>query len=393
MAYDAKKNFSYSLIAVAPVPAASGTTFSVTAGEGALFPAVPFNVVVWPAGANPTAVNAEVLRITSKGTGDNWTATRTQESSVARSIALGDQICAAITAKTLTDVEAAVTAVEASATAALAIAPGGRLTLTTATPVTTAEVTAATTLFYAPYTTNVIALYSGTAWVSRTFAELSIAVPATTSTMYDVFIYDNAGVATMELTAWTNDTTRATALVRQDGRLVKSGATTRRYVGSVRTTTVSGQTECSNANRLVWNAYNHLRRPARVLEGTATWTYSTNTYRQANAAATNQLAIVVGLSEKPLFIEVQAAASSGNGGDKAYVAIGQDSTTTPAAGNVGIGSADNNTAGVQLRAHLDIIPSVGYHTYVWLEKASTGLTCTWNGTTDTQSGIYGWVEG
>lgn len=104
--FDPHLNFAYSTVATAPTPAASGTTLSVAAGEGALFPAVSFNAVVWPAGTNPLSTNAEVIRVTSKGTGDNWTITRTQESSTARAIAVGDQIAGAITAKTVTDLEA-----------------------------------------------------------------------------------------------------------------------------------------------------------------------------------------------------------------------------------------------------------------------------------------------
>jgi hypothetical protein len=127
---DAHKNFAISLIAVAPIPAASGTTFSVTAGEGAIFPAAPFNVVVWPAGTNPSTTNAEVLRVTSKGTGDNWTATRTQESSSARAIALGDHVANAITVKVLTDIE---TAQAADAAAITALRPGTSAPTTTGT--------------------------------------------------------------------------------------------------------------------------------------------------------------------------------------------------------------------------------------------------------------------
>jgi hypothetical protein len=115
--YDAHTNFGYSLIAVAPTPAASGTTFNVTTGEGAVFPTVPFNIVIWPAGANPSTTNAEICRVTSKGTGDNWTVTRTQESSSARAIALGDQVANAITVKVLTDVEASITALIPGTTA------------------------------------------------------------------------------------------------------------------------------------------------------------------------------------------------------------------------------------------------------------------------------------
>lgn len=101
---DAHKNFAYSLVATAPVPAASGTSLVVTATEGANFPATPFNAVVWPAGAQPTNANAEVLRV-SNIAGDTLTIARTQEGSSARTIVVGDQIAAAITKKTLNDVE------------------------------------------------------------------------------------------------------------------------------------------------------------------------------------------------------------------------------------------------------------------------------------------------
>jgi hypothetical protein len=76
----------------------------VTAADGAKFPAVPFNVTIWPAGANPTTSNAEIARVTAIST-DTFTITRAQESSSARTVIVGDQIAATITAKTLTDVE------------------------------------------------------------------------------------------------------------------------------------------------------------------------------------------------------------------------------------------------------------------------------------------------
>lgn len=103
---DAHKNFAASLVATAPSPATSGTSLVVTAAEGGLFPAVPFNATVWPAGTQPTAANAEVVRVTNIAT-DTLTITRTQESSSARTVVVGDQIAATITAKTLTDAEAA----------------------------------------------------------------------------------------------------------------------------------------------------------------------------------------------------------------------------------------------------------------------------------------------
>jgi|SRR5262245_7980910 len=110
MAYDVHKNFAYSLVVTAPTPPTSGGTIIVRSGEGLLFPTPPCNVTVWPAGQLPTAANAEVVRITAKA-GDTLTVTRGQEGSTLRTIIAGDQIAATITAKTLTDVEAAVDAV------------------------------------------------------------------------------------------------------------------------------------------------------------------------------------------------------------------------------------------------------------------------------------------
>lgn len=101
---DAHKNFAYSTVATAPSPASSGTSLVIATGDGAKFPAAPFNATVWPVSAQPTTVNAEIVRVTAIST-DTLTITRAQESSSARSIIVGDQIAATVTAKTLTDIE------------------------------------------------------------------------------------------------------------------------------------------------------------------------------------------------------------------------------------------------------------------------------------------------
>ena len=101
---DSHKNFSLSLVATAPSPATSGTSLIVTAADGAKFPTPPFNAVICPANTNPTTSNAEIVRVTAIST-DTFTITRAQESSVARTVVVGDQIYAAITGKTFTDIE------------------------------------------------------------------------------------------------------------------------------------------------------------------------------------------------------------------------------------------------------------------------------------------------
>lgn len=101
---DAHKNFAVSTVATAPSPATSGTSLTVASGHGSRFPAPPFNASVWPVNAQPTPSNAEVVRVTAIST-DTLTIARAQESSSARSIGVGDQIAATITARTLNDVE------------------------------------------------------------------------------------------------------------------------------------------------------------------------------------------------------------------------------------------------------------------------------------------------
>lgn len=273
-----------------------------------------------------------------------------------------------------------------------------RLSLSTGTCVTTADVTAATTIFLTPCNGNRLTLFDSSSRAAiYTTAEISIAVPATTSQMYDVWAFANSGTPALELLAWTNDTTRATALARVNGRWTKSGDPTRLYVGSVRTTTVSGQTEDSNAKRYVWNYYNRVRRAMRVKESTDSWPYTLAVLRQANGSAANQLDCVVGVAESPISVRVLAAASNTNTGVSLVVGIGEDSTTTLAA------SATNSAAStalaaalVPLAATLETVPAVGRHIYTWLEFSAATGTTTWygdNGGTVIQSGISGFMEG
>ena len=139
--------------------------------------------------------------------------------------------------------------------------------------------TAATSIFYTPYKGNGITLYSGSVWEYLTSAQISIAVPATTNTGYDVFAYNLGGTVTLELTAWTNLTTRATALVYQNGVLCKSGALTRRYLGSFRTTGVSGKPKRFDCSRYLWNYYNRAAKQFFRAETAANWNYGSVTIK------------------------------------------------------------------------------------------------------------------
>lgn len=389
--FDTHRNFGYSTIATAPVPAASGTTATVETGHGTRFVANA-NATVWPSGVLPTDDNAEIVRVTGI-VGDVLTLTRIQESTSARSIAVGDQISQGITRKVIKDIES---------WPAPRWVPGGRLTLTTGTPVLANAGASGSTLIYTPYVSSLLELYDGSAaWDMLSYTELSIAIPNTTVTGYDAFVYNNGGTATLELTAWTNPATRATALTRQNGRLVKTGATTRLYLGSFETDTVAGQTSSTLTKRLLWNFYNRIRLPLLKAYADVSWPYGTSTVRQANASTANQVDVFVGVAEALMSLDLGVLGEQ-NDTKYAVVGFGEDVTNALSAeGTAGMikSEASGLVNGNQGKASLRKYPASGRHFYPGLEWASGG-TFTFYGTpgaasgpTGGNAGISGYIEG
>jgi hypothetical protein len=275
----------------------------------------------------------------------------------------------------------------------------GRLTLTTAVPVTQADVTGATTVFFAPFNGSRLALFDGvSAWVEFTFTELSLALGTLIAARpYDVFVFNNAGTPTLEFLAWTNDTTRATALVKQDGVWVLTGATTRRYLGTFYTTATT-TTEDSAAKRFLWNQYNRMARPMSVIEATDTWTYTLATWRQARATTTNQLDVVCGNAEDSIDIGVVASASNTAASIDRMVSIGPDSTTVPAPTALrGFSAMEDDGAGGAAKLHvwatLKVTVAVGRHFYTWMEWSVATGTTTWYGDNGQPSTGAGCVSG
>lgn len=107
--FDAHANFAFSTIVIAPSPAISGTTLQVKAGNGANFPATPFNATVAPYGVISTQANSEVIRVTNIS-GDQFTFLREQEGSTPIAMLVGMGVFNSDTAKVFTDIELAVNA-------------------------------------------------------------------------------------------------------------------------------------------------------------------------------------------------------------------------------------------------------------------------------------------
>jgi hypothetical protein len=247
---------------------------------------------------------------------------------------------------------------------------GGRLTLTSGTPVTTTDQTAKTTVYYTPYIGNRIALYYSSMWQLVAFTEKSVAVPANTSTPFDVFGYYNGSALALETVVWTNDTTRATALTTQDGILGKTGSTDRRYLGTGRTTTVSGQTEDSDQYRLIFNYYNQVRRTLKKLDTTASWSWATASFQPQNNSNTNRVGVMVGYLGPVIDLTMMSWATQ-SGAGTLYNGIGEDATNT---NNADSGGFSEITGRAQLIARLTKSPALGYHFYQAVERGAAGGT-------------------
>ena len=251
-----------------------------------------------------------------------------------------------------------------------------RLSLTSGLPVTTADVTAATTIYAVPKTGISISLYDTTvgSWVTRQSSEFSLALGTLTSGKpYDVFCYSNAGTPTLEALVWTNDTTRATALAYQYGILVKSGDASRRYLGTFYTTSTT-TTEDSVTKRFLYNYYHRCKRPVLKTDSTASWTYTTASYRQANNAAANQVEAIQGVAEDAVFIDARITTTVSATFSACPVGIGLDSTSASSHTRLSTCTAVVSAASGWSIAEYRAIPTAGYHKYVWLETGAANTT-------------------
>lgn len=269
----------------------------------------------------------------------------------------------------------------------------GRLTLESGVPISTSDQVSKTTVYFTPFNGSTVALYNGTVWAYHALTERSLALGTLTSGKnYDVFIYDNAGTLTLELSsAWTNATTRADAVTLQDGVWVKSGATTRRLLGTFYTTSTT-TTEDSLAKRLVANVDNRAQRPVYVHDSTDNWNYTTDTWRQRRAQTTNQIEVAVPLSGL-VAVSLTDVAMSNNASGVRRNGISCDSTSAIHA-NCLTGYCIVATATQHLATLVDC-PAVGYHYYASLEKSQASGTSTWYGDigvpSDAKFGLSGTV--
>ena len=203
------------------------------------------------------------------------------------------------------------------------VRPGGRLTLTSGTPVTLSNVTGATSIYYTPSEHDVVPLWDGSGWRLVKFVEKTLALGTLTSTVgYDIFGYLSGGDLALELLAWSSATARATGISLQDGMYCKTGDHSRLYLGSFmpRSTTT---TEDSAQYRMLWNMYNRVPRAMALVLNTY-HTYETATIRYFNNV-TNYGMCMLGLADT-VTLTVRSTDMRRSGG-VGNVGVGLNTTT------------------------------------------------------------------
>lgn len=253
-----------------------------------------------------------------------------------------------------------------------------RGSLTSGTPVTTADVLAATNLYWQPYKGDRFSLYTNGRVELYYSAERTLSLSGlTANTNYDWYLYDNVGTLTAEFVAWTNDTTRATALVLspKGGFLVKSGSTNKRYMGTIRITGTTGQCEDSLSKRFCWNFYNQAEKSVRSYNTNLNWnlTGATAAREFNNGSGQVRAEMVLGQAQFVRFA-MNGYAGACQAGQWVDMRIGIDSVTTYT--NPGImefiGDADLPYPYMLIGpAHCQAALSVGYH-YATQIEASGG---------------------
>lgn len=286
--------------------------------------------------------------------------------------------------------------------------PQGRLTLTSNTPVMTADATAQSTIYYAPYQGNQIPV-AGTMY---SFNQISYSLSSSahlSGSLYDVFAYYASGaVALCTGPAWSSGTVRAAAISMSNGiwgnqasltctnsgggSAISIAANNATYLGTFYAT-ANGQTGMAfkpsgvsgGTNNVLglWNAYNRVPFAAFNRDTTVSWTKTNSTWASLDASNSNRVTFVDGLAQSTIDASVIASiystANSATGG----LAINLDSTSaTPNGIAVGQTNATPNTV-VELVYREQFLPVLGLHFLQAMQSDTSGIgTVTYIGNGD-----------
>lgn len=308
-----------------------------------------------------------------------------------------------------------------------ASAPQGRLTLSSVAAVSDSDVTGAGTIYYLPSGGALVPIRDGGKYVAESIGSgLSLVLDSDSghtgyhqsARCFDLFaIKDGSTVRLATGPDWNagaiagSITQRGTGagsteLELVDGLYVNKNAITARF-GSASGNTVAvaaheatylgtfyaagnGLATDSAEKRWLDNAFNQTMRPMRRFQvSPGNWSYSTATFRQANANADNRISWVAGLSGKSIDANLQGLAQTSGATRRAVVvALGIDSTTTPAADSTFDYMTCVSPELCPIKARYVGTPGIGFHALNWLERGAGTDTQTFFADSGATPSIY-----
>lgn len=302
--------------------------------------------------------------------------------------------------------------------------PQGYLTLTSATPFITGDVSAATSVYYTPLIGNLVPIWNGTIFEVETFTELTLALNSnhTANSIYDLFVVNDADTIRLVTgPAWNTATAGSgargsgagtTELERKNGVLVNKNSMTARYgattltvdafkgtyVGSMYMDGTNGQVTCHRAAGQsrkfgIWNYYNRRQIVLRVTDTSSPWTYNTATIRQSNGAAGNKATVFCGMQEETFHAVFQHSLTltGSASGTTPQIGIGINVTDAYSGKNATL-SIGGISFSVDLHAMYEGSTGVlGITNINCLEKGGTNGTTVFNGGEDGMLMAVSWM--
>jgi hypothetical protein len=274
------------------------------------------------------------------------------------------------------------------------VAPQGRLTIQTATPVMTTTQSGKGTIFYSFYVGDLVPLFNGTNWIMTSIgSEISVLINDTSKSpaaigankVNDWFVWNDAGTVRIgHGPDWTNDTTRngATGLIMRvngiwlnqanitNGPLAQRGTwvgTTRSNGSSTLDWIFGGLAAGGTAAWFgVYNAYNGIDVGTLVSDNTDSWTYGSAAWQASNGSNTMRVSYVDGLGN--LFLHATNIGYISNTAGFSIVGVGVDSTTGFTGTTGTVGAAIGTPAFAEYRG----APGLGFHFIQAIEYVSGG---------------------
>jgi hypothetical protein len=300
------------------------------------------------------------------------------------------------------------------------IPPGGRLTLTSNTPVMTGDVTNTSTIYYVPYVGNSLPIANGSSVANSTLntSQLTLTLNSsyqTAGNIYDIFEFVSSGFTLCAGPAWSNPsaspwrgtgagTSQLTQLngiwvnavtittcnngVNNNQFVAKVGV----YLGSIYIPITAGQTSVNfkptaaagGSNNVVgiWNAYNRVRIFSLCADSNTSWTDSSSSWEALDFASSsgvnNRVTYLDGLAQSSVKGRVTTIAYNATAGNGVFIGVDEDSTTNAPSVYASQQSATSGTTvgSISFAAEENFFPALGLHYLQGMQWSPNATTAT-----------------